>query len=103
MEKRIKGAEKAKERKKKMANEKKADKVTEHFFFLDAKTISEPGIPNMGLPLPKQKHCPLGNQSLLVALLQLFLFQQQALLWSENNRENLKIKNERAIESPTKS
>ena len=44
---------------------------------------------------PFQKHyplAPLGYQSLFAAILQSFLFQHQASLRSENNREHSKLK-----------
>ena len=57
----------------------------------------------MDLQLPHQKHYPLGYQALLVSMLQSILFQQQALLRSESNRENSKMKNESVKKSLEKS
>ena len=61
---------------------------------MGAKIVDNAGIRTMDLPLPNKKHCPLGYQSLLVAMLQSFLFQQQALLLSENKKDHSKMKNE---------
>ena len=48
----------------------------------------------MDFPIPHQTHCPLAYQSLLFAMLQSILYQQQALIQSENNSDHSKIKNE---------
>ena len=66
------------------------------------KYFSTPGF-EPWTPNPHQNHCPLAYQSLLDARLQSILFQQQALLQSESNRDNSKLKNESVKKSLEKS
>ena len=61
------------------------------------------GIWTTDLQLPDQKHCALGYQALLFAMLQSILFQQQASLRSESNRDHSKMKNESVKKSLEKS
>ena len=44
------------------------------FVFMGAKIVNHAGIRTIDLPIPHQKHCPLGYYALLVAMLQSILF-----------------------------
>ena len=70
---------------------------------MGANIVNHAGVGTTHLSIPDQKHCPIGYQALLVAMLPLISFKQQALLRSESNRDHSKIKDESVKKTLEKS
>ena len=77
--------------------------MSEELLSNDRRVVKHPTvIRTIDLPLNHHMHLQLGYLSLIVAMLQPSLYQQQALLRSESNRGHSKMKNESVKKSLVK-